>query len=141
MFSLSRLGHRFKQALVITGDEARLFRTDLRLVARDPDVDLRRLRTELEVHEQREVRISDSASAEHFKLVEASQFFKHVKMNVVETSIKDRSPAVFTLNLRQRITAIRQHFAFGTKCFRYKVFPRSAVEQHTKWQRIQKQPE
>ena len=58
---------------VIARDEVRLFRTNLRLVACDRDVYLRRLRPEIEVHQQREVRFGDSTTAEHLNIAEVTQ--------------------------------------------------------------------
>src|ERR1043165_2562421 len=116
-----------------------LLRTDLRLATRHADIDLRSSRTELKIHQQREVLIGDSSSTEHFKLIETRQFFKHMKVNVVETRIEERSSSVFALNLRQRITTIRQQPAFGAKRLRDKVFPRAAIDRQAKRQRIQEQ--
>ncbi len=119
----------------------RLFKTNLRIVARDADIDLRGLCSQIEVHQQREVGFGDSATAEHFNFLEVGQTLQDVKVNVVETSIEQGSISVLTLNLRQRVTTIRQQFAFGTKCLGDKLFPRATIKREAKRQRIQKQPD
>src|SRR5919205_615275 len=128
VFSLRNLGHRLEETLVVTGDDVSLFLTNLRIVTRNPDVNLRALRPEIEVHHQREIGLGDAATTEHFNIFKIGDALQNVEVNVVEASIKQSSTSVLALNLRQRVTTVRQQFAFSTKYLRHQLFPRTSIK-------------
>src|SRR6185295_3338661 len=98
VFSLRNFGYRLEETLVISGDDVRLLLTDLRIVACDADVDLRALRPEIEVHDQREIRFGNAATAEHFNIFKIGDALQDVEVNIIEASIKQSSISVLTLN-------------------------------------------
>src|SRR5215212_2830447 len=137
--ALFSLGHRFEHTPVVTSDELRLCGADLRLVARDDDIDLMAVgRPEIEVNHQGEIGVRGAAGAEHFNIVETRHALEHVEVNVVKAGLKERSATVLALNLRERVTTVRQQLAFGTECRGREIFPRTTVEREANRQRIQK---
>src|SRR5215212_3015105 len=109
--ALSRIshGHHFEHLLVVTRDELRLRWGNLRLVARYDDIDLVAVgRPEVEINHEGEVCIRGPASLEHFDIVETRYALEHVEVNVIKASLEKRSAAVLALNLRERVTTVRQ---------------------------------
>src|ERR1700755_698182 len=118
------LGHRFEHSLVVTRNSLRLRRADLRLVTRNHNIDLMAVgRPQIEVNHEGEVCVCGAASAEHLNIVETRHTFEYVEVNVVERRLEKRSTTVLALNLRERVTTVRQQLAFGTEGRRDEIFP------------------